>query len=174
MTGAVLAGGASRRFGSPKTLAGGSDPLLHRPLATLRAAFGTAAVVCKPDTPLPDLPDDVPVWHDRWPQRHPLAGVLTALHHAGGRVAVLACDMPLVSADLLRRIAGAGTGTVVAAGPEGAEPLCGVYAPGDAEALREALLAAEPLRRAIERIGAVTVAAGGEELANINRPEQLR
>jgi molybdopterin-guanine dinucleotide biosynthesis protein A len=141
VVGLVLAGGASSRFGSPKTLAWhAGEPLIHRPLRALLEALGTAAVACKPDTPLPDLPPGVEVWTDESEERHPLSGIVAALDRAGaGRVAVLACDMPGVTAGLVRRLCEAGEGTTVARSPGGLEPLAAVYAHEDRDRLAEAL-----------------------------------
>lgn len=174
--GAVLAGGRSRRFGSPKTLAElGGEPLIHRPLGALLEALGAAAVVCKPGTPLPPLPPGVEVWHDAEPAVHPLAGIVTALERAGGRrVAVLACDMPGATAGLVRRLAAAGEGTVVARTPAGLEPLAALYDPGAGAALRRALGERLALRRAVAALPHLEVEATPEEVANLNAPGDLR
>src|SRR5581483_281554 len=97
--GVVLAGGAGRRIGGSKAqvlLRG--RPLIHYPLAVLRAALDEVAVVAKGDTELPEL-GGVELWIEPDEPRHPLAGILHGLRRAGGR-AVLACaaDMPLITA----------------------------------------------------------------------------
>ena len=103
---AVLAGGAATRLGGAKaTVELAGRPLIARPLAALAQAGIEAVVVAKADSPLPrDL--TVPLITEPPAPRHPLLGVVTALEHADGRpVLALACDLPLVSADFLTRLA---------------------------------------------------------------------
>ncbi len=94
-TGAVLAGGASRRMGRDKALM----PVRGRPMAcivadVLREAGAAEVVVVGGDRPaLTRLGLDVRA--DRWPGEGPLGGLLTALAEAAhDLVVVLACDLP--------------------------------------------------------------------------------
>ena len=107
LVGAVLAGGAGTRLGGAKAgalLAG--RPLLSYPLAALRAAVGEVAVVAKAGTELPAVGYGVLIWREPDEPRHPLAGVVEALRRAHGRpVVVLACDLPFVTAELVRELA---------------------------------------------------------------------
>jgi molybdopterin-guanine dinucleotide biosynthesis protein A len=104
--------------------------MVERAVAAL--AEVTRDVVVISSMPVPDSP--VPVIPDRIEGAGPLAGLEAALVEAGARgaegVLLLACDLPLVHADLLRRIAGALAG-VPAAAPEraggGVEPLCAAW-----------------------------------------------
>ena len=106
VVGAVLAGGAGSRLGGSKAaalLAG--RPLLSYPLAALRAAVGEVAVVAKADTELPAVGYGVLIWREPDEPRHPLAGIVEALRRAEGRpVVVLACDLPFVTAELVREL----------------------------------------------------------------------
>jgi molybdopterin-guanine dinucleotide biosynthesis protein A len=95
-TGAVLAGGASRRMGRDKALVevGG------RPLAAIAAAALAAAGASPPvlavggDAPALARLGLAPV-ADHRPGEGPLGGILTALAHAlHDVVAILACDLP--------------------------------------------------------------------------------
>ena len=103
--GAVLAGGASRRMGTPKaTLELGGRPLLEYPLAAVQGAGLEPAVVAKPGSPLPPLA--VPRWDEPAEPVHPLTGIVAALTAARGRpVLAVACDMPFVTAELLADLA---------------------------------------------------------------------
>jgi molybdopterin-guanine dinucleotide biosynthesis protein A len=108
--GAVLAGGASRRFGSDKALAPLNDrPLIDHVIAAMVPQCDALVVVgrCHDDwASLTDRPEG---------NEGPLAGLNAALHHAAasGYVSVLSapCDMPELPTDLLRLL-GAGPATL--------------------------------------------------------------
>ncbi len=174
--GVVLAGGASRRMGAAKPaieLAG--RPLLSYPLAALRAALAEVAVIAKADTPLPAIGYGVLVWREPDEPQHPLAGVVAALGAAAGRpVVVLACDMPFVTAELVRALATAETAApaVVARAEGRIQPLAARY---DARAL-ELLRDFDPGGPAIAQVAALAPLAldvDPELLVNVNRPEDL-
>jgi len=134
--GAILAGGKSRRFGSPKALAMmGGVTLVERVARPLREAGARPVLITGPH--LPDLGHLLPCRSDLRPGLGPLSGLHTALVWAGelgltGTLCV-ACDMPFLSADLLRRIAERGEAshdTVIvpeSGGPRDIEPLCAWY-----------------------------------------------
>ena len=105
--GAVLAGGAATRLGGAKaTVELAGRPLIAYPLEALAQAGIDAVVVAKADSPLPPLEVEVVTEPDE--PRHPLAGVVAALEHAGvPRSLVLPCDAPFVSPMLLRVLASA-------------------------------------------------------------------
>lgn len=133
--GVVLAGGLGRRIGGDKAMVSlAGRPLVSFGLAALREALGTEpVVVAKRDTALPVLPDGVNVWVEPDEPRHPLTGIVHALRCSDGRdVLVLAVDLPLVGADLLRCLVRAAAehrgGSAIACASGRAQPLCGVYA----------------------------------------------
>lgn len=132
VAGVVLAGGAGRRIGGakPATLLAGR-PLISYPLAALRAVCAPVAVVAKRDSPLPQVGYGVELWHEPDEPRHPLAGICEALRRADGRaVVVLACDLPLVTPDVVRALAAApGEFAVVARAGDEVQPLCARYEP---------------------------------------------
>ena len=174
----ILAGGAGTRLGGAKALARlGGEPLLLRPLRALHEAVGDAVVVAKRATALPALPAGVGLWVEPDEPRHPLAGVVHALDAAGGRpVLVVAVDLPLVTAELLRELAlrdAAGAPAVVAAAGSELQPLCARYEP----AARAALAAALPDGRVVDAVRALrpTLVEAGDPalLANVNTPEDL-
>lgn len=166
---AVLAGGKSSRMGQPKArLALGGEPLLQRVLRPLAALFEDVFVVSR-DASLAEF--GVAVWPDV-AEGGPLAGILTALEHAERpHCLVVACDMPFLSAPLLRYMTElAGEADVVAPrDARGWHPLHAVYARSVAP------VAAERLRRGEGAVHALFAdvrcrEVGPEELARFGRP----
>jgi|FaiFalFF_MnMetaG_3_1042247.scaffolds.fasta_scaffold05657_4 molybdenum cofactor guanylyltransferase len=104
LTGAVLAGGRSRRFGQPKAIyEWKGKPMLLYPLEALAEVCHERLVVARPDTPLPALPNAVHLYYDEFPFQHPLSGLLTALRRASyPLVFVCAVDMPTLQPVLIR------------------------------------------------------------------------
>lgn len=142
----LLAGGASRRFGSPKALAAlDGRPLFEHGCAALQRAAGPVVVVA--NEPEPFEARGLPVRADLRPGSGVLGGILTAVRWAeecGCEAAlVLACDMPFVRAGLLKALAAAAGRNVVAApesgGPRGCEPLCAAYGTGAGGPIEAAL-----------------------------------
>jgi molybdopterin-guanine dinucleotide biosynthesis protein A len=106
---AVLAGGRAQRMGGDKAavpLAG--RPLISHPLAAGREAGMETVVVAKRTTRLPPLDEALLLEPDE--PSHPLCGMLAALDYALSRspspgVLFVACDMPFLTAGLLRAMA---------------------------------------------------------------------
>jgi molybdopterin-guanine dinucleotide biosynthesis protein A len=176
--GVVLAGGAGARLGGAKAVARlAGEPLLLRPLRALGEAVGDVAVVAKRSTVLPALPPGVALWVEPDEPRHPLAGVVHALDAAAGRpVLVVAADLPLLTAGLLRELArhdAGGAPAVVAVAGGDLQPLCARYEP----AARAALAAALPDGRVLDAVRALRPAlleaSDPAVLANVNTPEDL-
>lgn len=132
MTAVILTGGGSRRMGQPKAwlevggrsciarvrdacVEAGFAPEFQGALGGVRAAF-----------------PDHPVHPDPEPGQGPLAGLAAALsRHPGAPLLLLACDMPFVSAGLLRGVVDAVAGADWAAPIAGGRihPLCAAYGP---------------------------------------------
>jgi molybdopterin-guanine dinucleotide biosynthesis protein A len=146
--GAVLAGGGSTRFGSPKALARmGGVPLVAAVARAMAAAVSRPVVI----THLPDVAAaaGVPARRDRVAGAGPLGGIETALLWARelalpGALCV-ACDLPLVTPELLRLIvrcgleSGAEAAVPDGVGPGRLEPLCAWYSVSALEPVRHAL-----------------------------------
>jgi molybdopterin-guanine dinucleotide biosynthesis protein A len=187
ITGAIVAGGASSRFGGePKGLLRvGGRRIIDRIADALRPVVETIAVVSNaPDANM--WLDSTPVWRDQRDERASIVGIHTALVYAE-TVLVVAWDMPFVTDGLVRAIAGRLTpevGAVVPVGPRGPEPMCAVYTRDCLDALQRALEAGDlrltalvehlprvaslPLRE-IEKLG------DPERLFfNVNTPDDLR
>jgi molybdenum cofactor guanylyltransferase len=135
---AILAGGASRRFGSDKARwrpVPAGPPQLER-LASLATGAGLRALVVGRDRP-EDWSGPAALWiRDRHPGCGPLGGLATALAVAGpGPVVVIACDLPWLAADGLAWLAhaavrvGDGPGLIAADAAGVPQPLFGVYQP---------------------------------------------
>jgi molybdenum cofactor guanylyltransferase len=185
--GIVLAGGRSRRFGSPKPDAlFRGRPLLHHATDLLRTALGDVRVVG-------GTPEAAPAgvrWHpDGEPGAGPLAALETALGLATGdgaeAVLLLGVDMPLVPTALLEDLlADRGSGIVVpeSTGPVGIEPLCARYPVTLLDDLVTARGAgARSLRDFISRVGASRIPLDrvrrhgdpGLIFLNVNTPADL-
>ena len=133
--GVVLAGGESRRFGSNKAL----FPLHGRAMAewalgALKPWTSSQVVVTNDGKVAETL--GIPGQPDRIPGLGPLGGLHTALSWAReegrGGVFLLACDLPLVSQELIGRILQKWPDDSPAVvpgsyGPLGFEPLCAGY-----------------------------------------------
>jgi molybdenum cofactor guanylyltransferase len=138
----LLAGGESRRMGSPKPLLQVAETTLIEWLAgRLRPAFEDFLVAAgRPDQLPTGLRDRfVP---DRRPGAGPLAGIEAGLGASQqATVVAVACDMPYVTAELALRIATACEGHDAAV-PRVAgrpEPTCAAYGRGALKAISAAL-----------------------------------
>jgi molybdenum cofactor guanylyltransferase len=173
--GALLAGGSGTRLGETSkpaaTLAG--RPLIEYPLAALAAVCERVAVVCKPDTELPELPG-AERWDEPAEPRHPLTGIVHALVTAKAPVLVCAADMPYVTSDACRTLLGAVAmaPAVVAVAGGVLQPTFALYAPAALERLRAAP-PDDPLTRTVESLDPVHVALPAPLLRSVNTPEDL-
>ena len=172
MTGALLVGGASTRFGSPKALARiDGETFAERgwrllgELCDERIAVGKRADGLELPFPLLDDGRDV---------RAPIVGVVAALQAARNDVCVvLPVDCPRVTTNLLGRLADACREGVDAAVPQ-TGPLPGAYRKTGLPALEEGLAAGElALHAALERLSAEIVRCNTSLLANVNTREEL-
>ena len=161
MTGALLVGGASTRFGSPKALAAfGGETLAERGWRLLGEAFGDRRLaVGKGDL---ELPFDVVV-EDAEPQA-PLVGVIAGLRAAATEIVVfLPVDCPLVTPALLRELADC-------RGVTQTGPLPGAYSQEDLPELERRLAAGDYTLRGVN---SRVIGADPRLLANVNTPGDL-
>ena len=107
LTGVLLVGGASVRFGSPKALAlFRGETLAERGHRLLAEVCDEVLVVGKAGE-LPGL--SFPVVDDGTDERAPIHGLVAGLRHAAHETVVaLPVDVPLVTADALRALGAAG------------------------------------------------------------------
>ena len=178
VTGAVLAGGRGRRLraSSKPAVPLAGRTLVSYPAAALAAMCGRVAVVCKPETQLPEL-DGIERWDEPDGLHHPRVGIACALERAGGAVLVCAADMPFVTPDACRTLLTAagtagGSPAVVAAAGGVLQPVLGLYAPGALPALREAPEDA-PLTETVESLDPVRIALPPAIVRSVNTPDEL-
>jgi molybdopterin-guanine dinucleotide biosynthesis protein A len=168
LTGVLLVGGASTRFGSPKALADlGGRTLAEIGWSTLahcdeRLAAGKVADGL--DLPFPLVDDGADV-------RAPIAGVVAGLRAARNDLCVfLPVDMPHVTADTLAELAEACRDAAV---PQ-TGPLPGAYRKTALPALEAALVGGElSLRDAIAQLDVARVEVDASFLINVNTPDDL-
>lgn len=129
MTGAVLAGGKSLRFGKNKALeVVGGMRLVERSIASLRPFCDPVMVVVNDLTPYIEL--GVPLVRDIVPHQGPLGGIYTALLFSEHEwVFVKATDMPLMVPQMAELLIGAKQGfdAVVPKIGDFFEPLFALY-----------------------------------------------
>jgi molybdopterin-guanine dinucleotide biosynthesis protein A len=170
LTGVLLVGGASTRFGSPKALARlGDATLAARAWRTLGEACDDRLAVGKRGDGL-ELPFEL--IDDGDETRAALVGIVAGLRVAPGPVAVmLPVDTPLMTADLLRELAVA---CAEAAAPTAA-PLPAAFArsalPVLERRLHEGRLA---LHEALDELDTRRIEVDEALLANVNTPDELR
>ncbi len=172
LTGVLLAGGASTRFGSPKALARlDGETLAERAWRTLGEACDERIAVGKLADAL-ELP--FPLVDDGSPVRAAIAGVVAGLEAAAtGLCVVLPVDCPRVDAALLRRLADACAGVDAAVPQTG--PLPGAYRTSALPVLQRRLAAERlSLREAVAELDTRTITVDESLLVNVNTPDDLR
>ncbi len=109
----IIAGGRSRRFGRDKALFPVDGvPLIQRVLSVLGEIFEEISIIADDYGRFSDL--GVPCHADMVKGWGPLGGIHTALHHARpGGCFIAACDMPFLSAQLIRAMADLSAGSDV-------------------------------------------------------------
>ena len=180
----ILAGGGSRRMGSPKALLDWhGEPLVHRVARILGEVCEPVVVVAAPGQALP-LPAGVELLADAAPDRGPLEGVAAAEAALQGRIAaafLAAVDLPLIDPALVRAVlaglAGYDAAVPVTEGHD--QPLAAAY---DLRTLARArpLLDAGRARALdlledvrVRRLDAATL-PGGDSIAGANTPAEYR
>jgi molybdenum cofactor guanylyltransferase len=170
LTGVLLVGGASSRFGSAKALARlEEETLAERGWRVLGDACGERIAVGKAEDRL-ELP--FAVLDDGTEVRAPIAGVVAGLRAAESDVAVvLPVDTPLVTSELLLELADACADSAV---PQ-TGPLPGAFRKTALPTLERRLASGElALRAALDELDTRIVEADPELLVNINTPDDLR
>jgi molybdopterin-guanine dinucleotide biosynthesis protein A len=187
--GAIIAGGASSRYGSPKALARvGGIPIVERVLRAMTAVVPDIVMIANQNEIARAV--KLPWRSDTTPGAGALGGIYTALLWAKEKertgILAAACDMPFVSAGLLEeilRVAAERDADVVA--PEGGgrrdiEPLCAFYDVSCLPGIRDALQRGDHRMISfhddvrIRRIPLATVSRFGDPgvlFMNVNTPQ---
>lgn len=186
--GVVIAGGLSSRMGREKALISlAGKPLLAHVLERFRPQVDCVALNANGD-PSRFAAFALEVAPDRHADHPgPLAGLAAALHLALSRgyelVATAPSDAPFLPLDAVARLRAGlepGVDAVVASGPNGLEPLVGLWRIGALDAIESALSEG---RRAVHRLLAAlphrvvpftSAGDGPDPFANLNTPEELR
>ena len=193
MTGIVLCGGRSTRMGQDKaSLRCGDETLLERAVRVVKEVADEVIVVARPvedrDTgggnPFFGLP--VVLVHDPIADLGPLAGIAAGLSASTTDLnIVIACDMPLIRAAVLRRLLDLrGNADICLAVIDGrASPLCAVYRSSVAVAAQQLLAAGERrVMRLLDQVQTKRVDAAVfrdldpdlDSFLSCNTPEDLR
>lgn len=161
LTGVVLVGGASERFGSPKALATfRGETLLDRARRLLEEACDEVLVVGKAADALP-----FGVLDDGAASRAPVHGVVTALRHASHDVCVvLPVDVPLITPAALGALGAAG------AVPSEVVPLPGAYPRALLPVLEERLARGQ---HSLRGVNPTTLALPARLLVDADTPHDL-
>jgi len=184
-TGIILAGGRSRRFGSNKALALLQDkPLIKHVADTISAIFTDCLLVT--NTPEKYSFLNIPMIRDRYQNMGPLAGIHAALLAISTpRAFIIACDMPYISAPLIRYLCSIDDqeyDVIIPWLKKGQEPLCGVYHKNSLAVIESFLERRDcqiirPLEKLrVKRVEDEEILAVTGDLAcfkNINRPADL-
>ena len=189
ITGVILAGGKSTRFGSDKAAAlllG--RPMLQWSVSALGAVCDELVVVVAKDQVLPafDAPVPVKVSVDAVEGLGPLAGLVTGLSAVTTQLCfAVSCDAPLIRPELISALASLAPDYDVVCPYVGGfiQPLAAVYRPATcvsvfAQFVERGLLkvtaAFGPLRTKVVREDELSrVDPGLESFLNANRPEML-
>lgn len=178
MNGYVLAGGAGRRMGADKA-------------TTVLAGLPMGVIVARRLSGLVDgvhlvggrgiAGSGLAVVPDLWPGEGPLAGIVTALHHADADALVVACDMPLITRSSLRdlvdahRSAPEGSLVTLAVAAGVRQPLLAVYRGAALAPLRRAFEAGERApTRALDALLATEVPVTAEAATSVDTPTDVR
>ena len=170
LTGVLLVGGASTRFGSPKTLARlGDETLAERAWRVLGEACDERLAVGKRADGL-DLPFELV--DDGTETRAALAGIVAGLRAAPTELAVvLPVDTPLVTAKLLRALAE----TCADAAVTQTGPFPAAFRKTALPVLEQRLAARKlALHEALEELETTQVEVDESLLTNVNTPDELR
>ena len=145
MRGAVLAGGAARRYGGrPKGLVElGGRRILDRVVDAVSGVTGAPPLLVANAPDGPGWRPDLRTVPDVRPGCGSLGGIYTAVVSGTGPVLCIAWDMPFVTPGLLRALVDGSAGYDAflpeSDGKRGVEPLCAVYGPACAPAIERRL-----------------------------------
>lgn len=171
VTGVLLVGGASRRFGSAKALAQfRGQSLAARAWDKFDWCDERIAVGRLADA----LPLPFPLTDDNNEVRAPLAGLVAGLRAARNNLCiVLAVDLPCVTRELLQDLAAACSGSDAAIPQTG--PLPGAYRRSCLRTLEKQLCSDDvSIRGALRKLRTTSISCDPQLLLNVNTQAELR
>jgi molybdopterin-guanine dinucleotide biosynthesis protein A len=168
LTGILLVGGASTRFGSPKALAR-LDGLSLAEIGWETLAFCDERIAVGKEADGLELP--FPLVDDGTDVRAPIVGVIAGLNAAANELCVvLPVDMPRISPEALGTLAEACKDVAVPS----SGPLPGAYRRAALPTLEQALTSGRlSLREALARLDTLVVDLDPDLLVNVNTPDDL-
>jgi len=178
--GLLLSGGASQRMRQDKAaLDYRGEPQLLRAWRLLESATEQAFVSVRESQRDDTLRARLPQIVDSFDAVGPVAGILSAQErHPDAAWLVLACDLPLLDSDTLRRLIDArdpqAFATVFASSHDGLpEPLCAIWEPRSHALLRQRYENGSYCpRKALMQSNIILLPAPGDALDNVNTPEE--
>ena len=179
LAGALIAGGASSRFGQDKASLPWAGGTLGGHLLSEMQKAGLEPLLLNAAAPLPGMPAAVRLVPDAEAGQGPLAGLAAVLRALERPVLVAACDMPGLDAQAFAALARAWDPQclgLVAAAPDGWQPLFAIYSPKLLPEIERRLsLGQRALHRLIEdqKLSAWTQAEPAW-LANVNTLEDWK
>ena len=183
---AILAGGASRRMGTNKSLLPLEDePLIARIAGVLRPLFDQLIIVARQDEV--SRAAALPAIADTFPNNGPLGGIRSALEYFQEPTFCVACDLPFLNAAVIRFLCERFTADCEVLAPRVSgrmETTHAIYTPScvqvlDAEFQNERVRSAErvlaPLRVCFAEADELRQFDSGLKfLTNVNTPEEAR
>jgi len=180
---AIVAGGKSLRFGSPKLLAGYRNKRLIDIALEKAAELSTLTAIISSGQMTFDIPD-IDEFTDVYPDKGPLGGIYTALVNAKrGWVAILPGDMPFLQKETYEVLwrSRDGMRPVVAVSKSGMEPMVSIWPVSCARQLERFLLSnVLKMHLVLDKCqaGQIDIAAVDPSISdrcfvNINRVEDL-
>jgi molybdopterin-guanine dinucleotide biosynthesis protein A len=181
LRGLVLAGGRSRRMTTDKALIDyGQGTQLDRAMTMLASLGIPACVSVRADQADEPVRARYPQLIDRHVEAGPSAGILAALaHDPAAAWLVLACDLPFLDEETLRRLIAGRVPSRLATAFRSAhdglpEPLCAIFEPEARAPLSEAVQSGRTCPRAFLRRSEVALLdlPRVEALDNVNTPDE--
>ena len=187
MTGIILAGGRSSRFGSDKALAtwkGGT--VIGSVVSALSPLFPVILLVTRTPGKYAFLESPVvKLVEDSYPEEHPMGGLHSGLSNSTTAYSfACACDMPLIRPALVERLCGLAEGWDAVVPEFGGypQPLCAVYSRNCTPVigrmisdgnLRVREIATRVRTRLVSEDEVRSVDPGGDSFTDIDTPEDL-
>lgn len=176
LAGALIAGGASRRFGSRKAALVWNGSSLAAYLLLQMEKAGLKDLMYNASEAPKDLPAGVRLLPDLQADQGPLGGLATVLKASAYPVLVAACDMPGLDAEAFASLARnwePGMRGLVARGADGWHPLLGIYDPCLLPEIAQRLMHGQrAMHSLVEDLGLAAWTPEPRWVVNVNTPEE--